>query len=199
MNENTENGRTEKTAGYYIKWGSVALAVVLILSCAASMCSTYNALVRHENGIEASTKDMENVLGAGYKKIQAQGLSVNKYKKIFIEALNVAMTGRYGKTGSQAAFQWIQEKHPKLDPKVFAALQDAIEATFNRFEAVQRDKIDKVRTYKNALREFPNSVWAGMFGFPKIDMKKADQVVSSESAKQDMQKGTLSTPDIGGS
>ncbi len=172
--------------------------VFLVLICGISMCSTYNTLVRHENGIEAATKDMENALGAGYKKIQAQGLSVNKYKKIFIEALNVAMTGRYGKSGSQAAFQWIQEKHPKLDPKVFAALNDAIEVTFNRFEAAQRNKIDRVRVYKNALRVFPNNLWAGMFGFPKIDMKKADQVVSSDSAKQDMKSGKLSTPDIGG-
>ena len=49
----------EATIGTYIKrfWWTLPLAFGL--ACGLSMCVTYNALVRHENGIEASTKDME--------------------------------------------------------------------------------------------------------------------------------------------
>ena len=52
----------------YVKrfWWTIPLA--LVLACGLSMCVTYNALVRHENGIEAST-ELEGGIFGGVKRL----------------------------------------------------------------------------------------------------------------------------------
>ncbi len=153
-----------------------------------------NSFVSHEAGIEAEQGKIENTLGAGYKKMKSQGLAVDKYKEVFLKALEIGTTGRYGKNGVQAAMTWISESQPNLEPKVFQALQDAIEVTFNKFEAAQNARIDKVRAYKVSLGKFPGSMYAGMLGFPKLDLKKYEMIISSAEAKEAMESGELPDP-----
>ena len=157
---------------------------------------TFNSFVGQEAGIEASSKKMENALGAGYKKITSQGLAVDKYGTLFKDAIKAGMSGRYGKDGSQGAMQWIRESNPQLDAKIMQALQDAIEVTFNRFEAAQNEHIDRVRVYKFSLGKFPDNVVAGVFGFPKLDLARYKEVISSKEAKEAMTTKELPTPSM---
>ena len=176
-------------------WKLLTIGVgLLVFLCGAYGCNVYSSAVHHENGIEAENANMENVVGAGYTKIAAQGGAVDKYKEIFISALEIAMEGRYGKTGSQAAFQWIQESHPELPANIIRALQEAIEATFNRLEAVQTAKIDKIRVYKDFLGEPLSGFVARRLGFPKLDIKAMSEVVSSTEAKEAMETKELTKP-----
>lgn len=157
---------------------------------------TYNGFVGQEAGIEASSQKMENSLGAGYKKITSQGLAVDKYGTLFKDAIKAGMSGRYGKDGSQGAMQWIRESNPQLDAKIMQALQDAIEVTFNRFEAAQNELIDRVRIYKFSLGKFPNNMVAGIFGFPRLDLAQYKEIISSAEAKEAMQTKELPTPSM---
>jgi LemA protein len=178
-------------AGVFLAGGIIVLVLIFTILAIVK----YNQFVDYESGIAAENRKMENALGVGYKKIQSQGLVVDKYKTIFLKAIEVSMKGRYGKTGSIAGMQWIQEAHPNLSPSVFRALTNAIEAMFNRFQAAQLAKIDRVRAYEKSLDSFPGNVFAGIFGFPKkIDLKKERQVVSSPAAKKSMKSKHLTNP-----
>lgn len=177
------------------KWIVLGVLALLVLVVLSVTISTYNNLVRQENGIDAVDKDMQNVHASIYKQMKGQGLAVEKYGDMVIKALDAAMSGRYGEGGSRAAFQWIHEQNPNIAPDIMTKLQQVIEAGYNRFEATQRAKIDKVRVYKDILRFFPSNMIAGMLGFPKIDMSMADRVISSATTKKDFESGELSDPD----
>ena len=146
---------------------------------------TYNGLVRQENSIVAAHEDLQNVHASIFNQIKSQGLSVEKYGDMVTKAINAAIEGRYGKNGSQAAMQWIQENNPTIDSKVFEKLQVVIEAGYNKFEEAQRTKIDKIRVYDNTLDSFfTGFVAKSIMGFPKkvtADMRKT--ITSAETSE----------------
>lgn len=178
----------------------VLLALVLIPVVIGGVAAiwgigSYNNLVRQEEGIKASYEDMQNVHASIFNQIKSQGLSVEKYGDLVIQACNVAMEGRYGKMGSQAAFQWIQENNPTIQPQVMEKLQVAIEAGYNKFESTQRTKIDRIRIYQADLRSFPKNVFAELLGFPKIDMEKYGATISSAETKKTFETKEMETID----
>lgn len=168
---------------------------VIIVSVIMMVVGTYNGLVRDENGIVAVHEDMQNVHASIFNTIKSQGLSVEKYGEMVTTAISVAIEGRYGKTGSQAAMQWIQEQNPTIDPKIFEKLQVAIEAGYSRFEATQRTKIDRIRVYDNKLDSLVTGALARFMGFPKkvtADMRKT---ISSSETKKMMETKEMETID----
>ena len=169
--------------------GSLALLVISVT------WSSYNTFVGYEEDIQAIDKEMQSVHANGQKNIRGQGIAVEKYGEIFSQGLKIAIEGRYGKTGSQAAFQWLKEENPTIPPEIMQKLQQAIEATYNKFEATQRTKIEMVAAYRKKLRRPPSSWVAKGFGFPTIDMKAADSIITSAETKRDFETGELSDPD----
>ena len=177
--------------------GQIALIalVTLAVTVVGYTWVTYNTLVGYEEDIHAIDKDMQNVHASIHKQMRGQGIAVEKYGEMVIKALEVAMEGRYGKTGSQAAFQWLKEENPSIPPEIMTKLQQVIEAGYNRFEATQRTKIEMVNAYRKKLRRPPSSWVARQFGFPTIDMEAADRVITSAETKRDFAAGELSDPD----
>jgi len=182
---------------------SVSFGLIVLIGIVASvfigglwLVGTYNGIVRQENGIVAVHEDMQNVHTSIFNQMKSQGLSVEKYGDMVTEAITTAIEGRYGKTGSQAAMQWIQEQNPTIDPKILEKLQVAIEAGYNKFEAVQRTKIDKLRVYDNTLDSALTGWVAKTFmGFPKkvtADMRKT---ISSAASKTMMETKEMETID----
>jgi len=169
-------------------------ACLFVVMMAFWVMSVRNGLVRQENGIEAIQADMQNVHASAYQQMKMQDVAVDKYGDMVLEAIDVAISGRYGENGAQAAFTWIKEENPTIEPEIMEKLQQAIEAGYNKFEASQRDKIDRVRVYKDSLEVFPNNVVASVFGFPTIDMTLAEQVISTGQTKADFATGELSDP-----
>ena len=159
------------------------------------MIGTYNNLVGQEEGIKATYNDMQNVHVSIFNQMKSQGLAAEKYGNMVIQALQVGMEGRYGQNGSQAAFQWIQEQNPTIDSKIMDKLQVAIEAGYNKFEAVQRTKIDKLRIYNQNLRTFPSNLAATLMGFPKIDLQKYGATISTAETKKTFESGEMKTID----
>ncbi len=120
---------------------------------------------------------------------------MEKYGSMVTEALSVAVTGRYGKNGSQAAMQWIQEQNPTIDIKIMDKLQTVIEAGYKKFESAQRTKIDKLRIYDDTLGSFPTNMLAGLFGFPKKVTEDMRKTISSAETKEMMQTKEMKTID----
>jgi hypothetical protein len=173
----------------------IGILVVGVGTLVMAGISHYNDFKVTENLIEATDKDLQNVHASVFNNIKSQGLSVEKYGDMVIQAINAAMSGRYGKSGSQAAFQWIQEQNPQIDSSTFKKLQDVIEAGYANFETKQRTKIDVIRTYKNKIGVFPGNIFAMVFGYPKIDLAKYDQVISTEETKNTWETGNMKTID----
>jgi LemA protein len=164
----------------------LGVIAVFCLIGGVSACGNYNKFIKLEEQVEAIHKDMENVHGSINNNIKSQGLTTEKYGTMVLESIKAAMSGRYGSGGSKAAVQWIQEKNPEIDSEMFKKLQNVIEASYNKFENVQRSKIDVLRQYKTELRSFPNNIYAGLFGFPKSNLKDLEEVISTEDSKEMM-------------
>ena len=62
----------------------------------------------------------------------------------------------------------VQEQYPDLKANQnFLALQDELAGTENRI-SVERNKYNEiVKDYNQYIRQFPQTIWAGWFGFTK--------------------------------
>jgi LemA protein len=60
----------------------------------------------------------------------------------------------------------LSESYPNLKANEnFLQLQDQLEGTENRIAVERRRYNDTLRDYNTFIRQFPNSIWAGMAGF----------------------------------
>jgi LemA protein len=60
----------------------------------------------------------------------------------------------------------LTENYPQLrSSEQFMRLQDELSGTENRIGVARRRYNDTLRTYNTYIRQFPNSVWAGILGF----------------------------------
>jgi len=75
----------------------------------------------------------------------------------------------------------LSENYPNLKAdQNFLQLQDQLEGTENRIAVERRRYNETVRDYNTYIRQFPNSIWAGMAGFKEDN----DDFQASESSKQ---------------
>ncbi len=154
---------------------------VFIAGC--TTYSKYNSLVSYEEGLKAQYKQNQNNYDNMWKKFkeatQVPAMYADDLKKVY----DGAIQARYGKEGSQAAFQWLKEHNPQFDSSMYVKLQTIIESGRNSFEANQKMLLDKKRVYETELRRFPTVLLANMMGFPKIDLDEIDIVTSSKTVK----------------
>lgn len=73
----------------------------------------------------------------------------------------------------------VVENYPDLKASTnFTQLSDELSGTENRIAVARRDYNDAVKTYNLSIKQFPNSILAGMFGF-----NTATYFEASESSK----------------
>lgn len=166
----------------------VSIVVVLGITIFASYVGAHDYGARAENTIVSEYENMENILGQYSLKIgeaaQVPKLQAAALKDVFTGAIQA----RYGKSGSQASFQWIKEQNPNLDQSTYKKIQQMIEAGRNKFENAQTKFIDTKRVYKTSLDYFWKGMWMKFAGFPKIDLNKY-KIVSSSHAKETFKTG----------
>lgn len=69
----------------------------------------------------------------------------------------------------------VSEQYPELKANQnFLALQDQLEGTENRITVARKNFNEAVQDYNVKVRTFPNSMFAGMFGFEKKGMFEAE-------------------------
>lgn len=164
----------------------LAVGVVFVLcgiTCAGSVISTNNELVAQEQGLQAQYDQNRNAYDNMFKKFQEVSQVPEMYASDLKKVYDSAIQNRYGKDGSKAMFQWIQEHNPTFDSSMYRQIQQVVEAGRNSFEAEQKMLLDKKRVYLTQLNQFPTSFVARLLGFPKIDLKKIDIVTSDDTEK----------------
>lgn len=163
----------------------IAIAIVLCLAVPAifGYVSAYNLGNRTENQLTAMLENNENIYANGTQKVIEIAQVPSMYAEQVSKVTREAIQGRYGKDGSKAVFQFLQEQNPQLDPAMFAKIQVVIEEFRNKFELAQRDMIDVKRMYNTQLGSLWTGFWLGVAGYPKVDMKKFE-IVTTERARQ---------------
>ena len=70
----------------------------------------------------------------------------------------------------------ITEAYPELKAnEQYIALQDELAGTENRIAVARKDYNDAASVYNKAVRRFPGSIVAGLFGFEQAEYFEADQ------------------------
>ena len=142
-----------------------------------------NTSIKFEKDIQAQYKQNQNSYDNYFKKVQESAQIPHKYADDLKGVYTAAIQGRYGKDGSKATWQWIKEHKPNLDSSLYRQIQQVIESGRNDFQSNQTTLLDKKRVYETYIATFPNSVYAGFLGFPKIDLAKYDIVTSGDTEK----------------
>lgn len=161
---------------------ALAIMVCLIAPMVFGYVSAYNIGNRVENQLTAMLENNENIYANGSQKIIEMAQVPKMYSEQVSKVTREAIQGRYGKDGSKAVFQMLQEQNPQLDPAIYSKVQLVIEEFRNKFELAQRDMIDVKRSYKTQLGSLWTGFWLGVAGYPKIDLKKFD-IVTTDKAR----------------
>jgi LemA protein len=174
----------------------IALGVALLLALAVGGCgvSQYNGLVTKDTTIEAKWAEIQNQYKRRFDLIP-QLVDTVKGARDFEQSTLLAVTEARASVGRitlpesvatdpallkqyvaaqdalGSALQRllvVSENYPELkSSQNFLSLQDQVEGTENRLAVARRDYIDAVNAYDVAIRRFPASLLAGMFGFEK--------------------------------
>lgn len=167
-------------------WVGIGVLVVLLIGLlvvGGSYVSTKNTLVQKNEAVNQQYHQLDVVLQRRLDLIPNLVASVKGYVKEETTVLTNIANARAGviaaqgdpKASIQANKQLsvalgplyrLQETYPQLKGnEQFMRLEDALEGTENRI-AVERQKYNKqLEDYNVYVKQFPNSVWAGMAGY----------------------------------
>lgn len=165
----------------------LALGALLIFS----MCGSYNATVKKDEGVKAAWSQVENqyqrrsdlipnlvntVKGyANFEKstleavVQARA-SATQIKvdpaNLTPEAIQKFEQAQQGLSGALGKLLMITENYPDLKANQnFLALQQQLEGTENRITVERKNFNDAVQDFNKYIRTFPTNILVGMFGF----------------------------------
>ena len=169
--------------------GVILLVVVIV---AASVTGRYNGFVTTNEQIDASWAQVENVLQRRADLIPnlvstVQGFAEQE-KGIFEEVANArsrllgasspaqAAAANAGLTLGLGRLLAISEAYPELKSNEnFIRLQDELAGSENRIAVERRRYNDAVRVYNTDVRQVPNNLIAGMFGFGDREYFEAEE------------------------
>lgn len=168
--------------GLWIVLGIVGVFFLIALMIFGSFKSAQNQLVQRDEAVKTSWSDVdvqlqrradlipnlvetvkgftkeENSVYADIANARAGLLSAHDPKEKI--AANGTLDSAFGRLLA------LTENYPQLKSnQEYMRLQDELSGTENRIGVARRRYNETLRSYNTFVREFPNSVWAGMLGF----------------------------------
>ncbi|HEX5235353.1 MAG TPA: LemA family protein [Silvibacterium sp.] len=166
-------------------WILIAIVVVLVLVAVwifGSYVSSKNTMVQKQVAVQTQWANVQTQLQRRSDLIPNLVSTVKGYatheQTVFADVSN-ANAGMLNAHSPQAAIQAsgqldsalgrllaLSERYPDLKANQnFLALQDQLEGTENRIAVERRRYNEALQDYNTYIRQFPNSIWAGMAGF----------------------------------
>ena len=181
------------STGWIVAISIFGIVFFLVLIGVLTGMSTYNNLVSKEETVNQSWANVQNVYQrrsdlipnlvatvkgvANFEKstltavieARAKATSVTINPKNLDEAsLQKFQAAQDGLSSALSRLMVVVERYPELKAtQNFAELQAQLEGTENRITVERRNFNEAAQAYNTYLRRFPNSIFAGMFGFQK--------------------------------
>jgi LemA protein len=168
--------------GLWVGLGIVAVLVLIVLMVFGSYVSAKNQMVQKQEAVQAQWSNVGVVLQRRADLIPNLVATVKGYatheEKVFADVDNarqallnahdpqskIQANGQLD--GALGRLLAISENYPNLKANEnFLQLQDQLEGTENRIAVERRRYNDTLRDYNTFIRQFPNSIWAGIAGF----------------------------------
>lgn len=179
----------KKRTKLFVILGVIALVVIILVS---SVTSTYNSLVSLETEVETKQAQISTQLQRRSDLIPNLVNTVKGYAAHENEVYTAIADARSKLAGadtveelSEADSQLssalsrllvVVENYPQLKASEnFIALQDQLEGTENRIATARNDYNSAAKEYNSKIRKFPSNIFAGMFGFEKVDYFEAEE------------------------
>jgi LemA protein len=168
--------------GLWIAIGVVVVVVLVVLMIFGSYVSAKNQMVAKQEAVHAQWSQVDVVLQRRADLIPNLVATVKGYatheEKVFGDIANARaalLSAHDPQSKIQANGQLdgalgrllaISENYPNLKSNEnFLQLQDQLEGTENRI-SVERERYNRtIQDYNTYIRQFPNSIWAGIAGF----------------------------------
>ena len=169
----------------------VVVILLVILGGLYSMVKgKYNTLVTLDEGVKGAWAQVENQLQRRFDLIPNLVETVKGYASHEQEVLTEVTNARARVGGAQTVGEQMQaneqlsgalsrlllvvENYPNLKAdQTFIRLQDELAGTENRISVERRRYNETVQAYNVYRRSFPNSIFAGMFGFEAAEFFEA--------------------------
>lgn len=168
--------------GLWIAVGVVVVLFLVVLMIFGSYVSAKNQMVAKQEAVHAQWSQVDVVLQRRADLIPNLVNTVKGYatheEKVFADIANAraGLLNAHDPAGKiQANGQLdgaigrllaLSENYPNLKAdQNFLSLQDQLEGSENRIAVERRRYNETLRDYNTFIRQFPNSIWAGMAGF----------------------------------
>jgi LemA protein len=175
--------------GLWIAVGLVVVVVLVALMIFGSYVTARNQMVAKQVSYQTQWSNVQTQLQRRSDLIPNLVATVKGYatheQTVFADVANAnagllnAQKSNNPKAEMQASGQldsalgrllMLQEAYPDLKANQnFLALQDQLEGTENRIAVERRRYNEALQDYNTYVRQFPNSVWAGIAGFKPND------------------------------
>jgi LemA protein len=171
----------------------IVIAIVAVIAIlGGSLVSSYNGLVEKQANVENADAQIQVQLQRRADLIPNLVNTVKGYAQ-HEEDVYTALADARAKlnsastpeeyTEANASFESalsrllvVIENYPELKAdKNFIALQDQLEGTENRISVARKDYNDIATDYNTSIKKFPTVIFAGMFGFEKVDLFEATE------------------------
>jgi LemA protein len=168
--------------GLWIALGVVGVFVLALLMVFGSYVSAKNQMVSKDEVVKAAWSDVDVQLQRRLDLIPNLVETVKGFTKeestVFGDIANAraGMLNAQGPAGKIEAngkldsalgrLLLLTENYPQLrSSDQFMRLQDELAGTENRISVARKRYNDSLRDYNTFVRQFPNSIWAGIAGF----------------------------------
>lgn len=178
-----------------MKKGLIAIiaVVALVAIIAISLTGSYNGFVDKEEAVKTAQSTISVQLQRRADLIPNFVASVKGYSDYEQSTFTAVTEARSKVAAAQGAAEqaqasaqldsaidiWVNavtEAYPELKAnEQYKALQDELAGTENRIAVARKDYNDAAQVYNKAVRRFPGSIVAGIFGFEKVDYFEADE------------------------
>ena len=181
------------STGWIVAISIFGVIFLIVLIGILTGVSTYNNLVTKEETVNQSWANVQNVYQrrsdlipnlvatvkgvANFEKstltavieARAKATSVNINPKNLDEAsLQKFQSAQDGLSSALSRLMVVVERYPELKAtQNFSELQAQLEGTENRITVERRNFNEAAQAFNTYLRRFPNSIFAGLFGFQK--------------------------------
>ena len=148
----------------------IVVAMIIGLVSCQTMMSFNNACVELETSIKSQYDKNQAVYDTAWKSIKETASVADAHSDKLKEIVVASVQGRYA-NDQGVLFKAISESNGATLPiDLYGKVQQVVESSRQQFLANQVELVSKKQTYEQHLSTFPNTVYAGYLGFPRIKL-----------------------------